>query len=81
MAGLIGYFLTETMVTRNSMIQVDTVLMGRKTYETARRLGERFAGKVCYVLSRNAPKYAPESNIHFESDPVGLVKRLITESG
>ncbi len=59
---------------------IDTVLMGRKTYETALKLGEHFSGKDCYVFSRSE-NGSNEENIHFESDPVRLTKRLIVEQG
>ena len=61
---------------------IDTVLMGRKTYETAVRLGEGFSGKECYVFTRfpeNDLKTA--ENIHLESDPPNLVKRLRLAKG
>ena len=59
---------------------VDTVLMGRKTYETAVRLGEHFAGKTCYVFSRRE-RNPTDENIHFESNPVALTKRLVAQAG
>jgi dihydrofolate reductase len=58
---------------------VDTILMGRKTYETALRLGENFAGKTCYVFTRR--KRASKGNITFVSDPVSLAKRIKSELG
>ena len=59
---------------------VDCVLVGRKTYETAVNLGERFLGKDCYVFSRSKPS-SHAKNVHFERDPVGLTKRLAAERG
>lgn len=58
---------------------IDTVLMGRKTYETALRLGERFAGKTCYVFTRR--KRASRGNVTFVSDLVSLVKDIKTRKG
>jgi dihydrofolate reductase len=58
---------------------VDTVLMGRKTYELALRLGDNFSGKRCVVFSRGAGK--AEGNAEFISDPVAFTKKLIAEPG
>ena len=60
---------------------MDTVLMGRKTYETAVKLGEQFSGKECYVFSRRPQRFSDKRNIHFEADPVGLTRRLVIEDG
>ena len=60
---------------------IDTVLMGRKTYETAIKLGEHFAGKVCYVFSRSANNWKTAENVHFEANPAKLVRHLRVENG
>jgi dihydrofolate reductase len=53
--------------------------MGRKRYETAAKLGERFGGKTYYVFSRS--KRGSAENIHFEEDPVSVARRLVHEEG
>ena len=58
---------------------IDTVFMGRKTYDTAVRLGEHFENKICYVFSRTKQKST--GNIHFRDDPVSVAKRLVHEQG
>jgi dihydrofolate reductase len=55
---------------------IDTVLMGRNTYETAVRLGENFAGKTVIVFSRKSEKLPSGSHTRFETDPVAVTKRL-----
>jgi len=59
---------------------IDTVLMGRKTYELARKLGERFVGKTCYVFSRQKRR-ASEKNVRFVSNPKRFVKALVNGPG
>lgn len=59
---------------------IDTVLMGRKTYELARKLGEGFVGKTCYVFSKQE-REAPQKSVKFVSNPSGLVKKLVNEPG
>jgi dihydrofolate reductase len=57
---------------------VDTVLVGRKTFDLALSLGERFAGKRCIVFSRNGRK---NGNAEFVSDPVAFTKSLLKTPG
>jgi dihydrofolate reductase len=59
---------------------VDTILMGRKTYETAVRLGEGFTGKSCYVFTKHK-RESQAKNVEFASDPLGLVKKLRQADG
>ncbi len=58
---------------------VDTVLLGRKTYETAIKLGEKFSGKTVYVFSKK--DLEKTNNVEFVKDPLKLVKKLINNSG
>lgn len=61
---------------------VDTVLMGRETYEVSRRLGqEGHAGKKTYVFTSRRPRTrAP--NVEFVRGPVGeFAQRLRAERG
>ncbi|OUL08733.1 hypothetical protein B0533_07525 [Sedimentibacter sp. SX930] len=48
---------------------IDTVIMGRKTYEKVMSFGGEFphAGRDCYVLTRT--ERAPEGQVHFYSGP------------
>ena len=59
---------------------VDVVLMGRKTYELALKLGEDYKDKKVIVFTRqkNLKKF---SNIEFVSDIVPFTKKLKTEKG
>ncbi len=59
---------------------IDTVLMGRKTYETSKKLGESSSGKTCYVFSRSE-RDSEAGNVQFASDPVNLTRRLVFEQG
>ncbi len=61
---------------------IDTVLLGRKTWEMGVRLGQSsFAGKKNYVFSRG-PKSANAAGVEFVSDEDGkLARRLKEESG
>jgi dihydrofolate reductase len=59
---------------------IDTVLMGRKTWEVGIELGQtHFAGKTNYVFSRT-PRTAEHVEIVTE-DPVAFVRRLRAEPG
>ncbi|MBT2645111.1 dihydrofolate reductase [Bacillus sp. ISL-41] len=61
--------------------QVGTVIMGRKTYEEVLRLTDEFpyAGKPCYVLSRQTMENSPHVTFTDE-DLVSLVSRLKKDS-
>ena len=61
---------------------VDTVIMGRKTYEKVLTFGIEFPhkDKKCYVLTKT--KKEPEGNIQFYSGDVnGLIKSIREEAG
>lgn len=61
--------------------QVGTVIMGRKTYEEVLRLTDEFpyAGKTCYVLSRQTKESSPHVTFT-EEELESLVSRLKKES-
>lgn len=61
---------------------VDTVIMGRKTYDKVLSFGIEFphADKKCYVLSRN--KKGRDANVEFWNKPVDeLIRELKTTKG
>jgi dihydrofolate reductase len=56
--------------------------MGRKTYELAVRLGERFTEKKCDVFSKNIEQqHSAQENVIFISDPGSFTKQLIKSPG
>ncbi|WP_226642700.1 dihydrofolate reductase family protein [Mesobacillus subterraneus] len=61
--------------------QVGSVIMGRKTYEEVLRLTDEFpyAGKTCYVLSRQTKESSPHVTFT-EEELESLVSRLKIES-
>ncbi|MCU1228220.1 MAG: bifunctional deaminase-reductase domain protein, partial [Acidobacteria bacterium] len=60
---------------------IDTVLMGRKTWEVGRKLGPAsYAGKKNYVFSR-APQEEMENITFISEPPAAFVGRLRAESG
>ena len=58
------------------MATVDTVLMGRRTYEKVLGLTPTFwhAESTCFVISRS--RTGKDENVTFRNDPVQLVKEL-----
>ena len=64
--------------------RVDTILMGRKTYDIARQQGDveasPFPHLKTYVLSRTLTK-APDEQVEIASDAVKLVRRLKRRRG
>ncbi|MCS4537632.1 MAG: dihydrofolate reductase family protein [Thaumarchaeota archaeon] len=57
---------------------IDTVVMGRKTYEKSLEFEERpFRGKKVHVFSRSAKK----KGVEFVSDVVGFMKKLVRSKG
>ena len=57
---------------------IDTVVMGRKTYEKSLEFEERpFRGKKVYVFSRSVK----EKGVEFVSDVVGFMKKLVRSKG
>lgn len=61
---------------------IDTVIMGRKTYEKVLTLTEQYphADKISYIISRKV-KQSTKSNLIFHNDPVKLVNDLIQIEG
>jgi dihydrofolate reductase len=54
---------------------VDTVIIGRKTYETALKFEEHpYRDKKCYVFTRNPAPGEKHRNAEFVSDVVGFTK-------
>ena len=65
------------------MKSVDTMLLGRKTYEASLRLGAKFDSKNrSIVFSRSAPPADAPSVVEFASDEIGpFVSRLREQPG
>jgi dihydrofolate reductase len=65
------------------MKSVDTMLLGRKTYDESKRLGAKFDSKDrTIVFSRQAPPSDVPSGVEFVSDAIGpFVSRLQREPG
>jgi dihydrofolate reductase len=66
------------------MKSIDTMLLGRKTYEASLRLGATFDSKKRWtiVFSRHAPPADAPSGVEFVSDAVGpFVNRLREQPG
>jgi len=62
------------------MKTVDTLLLGRKTYEVSLRLGGKFDAKTkTIVFSRQAPPADVPPGVEFESGDVGDVARRLRE--
>jgi len=60
---------------------VDTVVMGRKTYDKVLGFGIPFPhrDRECFIISRQPRK--SEGNLHFAPDPVALVRTLKEKPG
>ena len=65
------------------MKTIDTMLMGRKTYDVGRRLGGTFDSKSrTIVFSRSSPPADVPAGVEFVEDPIGLfVSRLREQPG
>jgi len=65
------------------MKSVDTMLLGRKTYDASLRLGGKFDSKNRYVVfSHHAPPAGAPSDVEFVSSPISkFVKRLREQPG
>ena len=62
------------------MKTIDTLLLGRKTYEASLRLGGKFDAKTkTIVFSRQAPPADVPPGVEFESGDVGDVARRLRE--
>ena len=59
---------------------VDAVLMGRKTYELALKLGETYKDKRAIVFTRQK-NFKKNSNVEFVSDIVPFTKKLKNSKG
>jgi dihydrofolate reductase len=62
--------------------QIDTVVMGRKTYEVVLGFGGTFPhqGRACYVLS--ATHHGHDENVQFYAgNPAGLIRQLRQQPG
>ena len=59
---------------------IDTILIGRKTFEHSLTFGETYHGKEVFVFSKN--KNAKNiNNIHFEQDIIATTKNLLNKDG
>jgi dihydrofolate reductase len=65
------------------MKSIDTLLLGRRTYEISRRLGGTFKSKTrTIVFSRNPPPADAPSGVEFVGGPIGeFVSRLREQPG
>ena len=65
------------------MTSIDTMLLGRKTYEVSLRMGAKFDSKGRHVVfSRQAPPADVPSGVEFVNDPIGpFVSRLREHPG
>ncbi|HWE43811.1 MAG TPA: dihydrofolate reductase family protein [Gemmatimonadaceae bacterium] len=62
------------------MKTIDTLLLGRKTYEVSLRLGGKFDAKTrTIVFSRHAPPAEVPPGVEFESRDIGVVVRELRE--
>lgn len=69
-------------VTRAFWETIDTVLMGRRTYEVAARMGQgAYPGMKNYVFSRTLKKPSDESLTFVSEDAAEFVRRLKSEEG
>lgn len=61
---------------------VDTVIMGRKTYELSLTFGEfPYTGKECYVFSKNSAPGSDDRVVFLDDDPAELIARLRRKEG
>lgn len=61
---------------------VDTVLMGRRTYDQTMTLGEYpYGGKEVYVFSRGRGRSRDDRLAFVSEDPAAFVKRLVAKPG
>ena len=69
-------------VTQSFWKTIDTVVMGRRTYEVAARMGTgAYPGVKNYVFSRTIKKSGDESSIIISEDAAAFVRRLKSEEG
>ena len=69
-------------VTQSFWKTIDTVLMGRRTYEVAARMGQgAYPGVKNYVFSRTIKKPSDESLTFVSEDAAEFVRRLKSEEG
>jgi len=69
-------------VTQSFWETIDTVVMGRRTYEVAARMGTgAYPGVKNYVFSQTIKKSADESWIFISEDAATFVRRLKNEEG
>ena len=65
---------------RRFLSSVDTVLMGRKTYEKAIELGDTFKGKEAFVFTKKRMA-SPLANVRFVRSPIPFARRLRKRKG
>lgn len=69
-------------VTQSFWKTIDTVVMGRRTYEVAARMGQgAYPGVKNYVFSRTIKKPSDESLTFISEDAATFVRRLKSEEG
>jgi len=83
--GEIDWLFADQDYSYNEFISsIDTVLVGRKTYDDAIKMGgdDLFPGKVTYVFTSTPHKYRPKENLVFISEnPAELWKWLREKDG
>ncbi len=61
---------------------IDTVLMGKKTYEQILTFGKfPYKDKISYVFTRNPEQKKKDENVEFTSEVEEFTKKLISSSG
>jgi len=61
---------------------IDTAIMGRKTYDVARKMGGSFGPKMAaYVYSRKRPAGARDGVVFLRQSPASFVKKLRKSEG
>lgn len=78
--GLDWLFTDQDYGYRRFIASVDTVLMGRKTYEKAVELGDTFKGKKAFVFTRREME-SRLPNVAFVRSPVPFTKKLKRRRG
>ncbi len=83
--GEIDWLFTDQDYGYNKFISsIETVLVGRKTYDDALKMGmeDPFPGKVAYVFTRSPNKYPSKENLVFlNEDPAELWRWLRNRDG
>jgi dihydrofolate reductase len=75
-------FMPRDYSMKDFIASIDVAILGRKTYDAAKKMGGKFSGKpVSYVMSRTLPPGERDRVIFTRESPAGLVARLREEKG